>query len=284
MSKHRQGVSVELSYQLCRKIAKESGSNFYQGMWFTLDRHKREALFSIYAWMRAIDDIADGDLILEEKIKLLHDFFDQTEKLYTPSQSLKEDSFWLALQHTIQQYPIPLIYFREMFLGQIQSVQQNKYATFSELYQYCYRVASVVGLICIAIWGYEGGNTALKLAEYRGIALQLTNIIRDVQVDAQEGKLFIPGEWIERQEELEQALTKMIDQAEYYYHASQKLDKMVSRRGSLSLLLMTSSYAFLLNKMKKMPQEILKGNQIKLSRSEKLTVCITGIVKWCFAA
>jgi phytoene synthase len=80
MSKHRQGVSVELSYQLCRKIAKESGSNFYQGMWFTLDRHKREALFSIYAWMRAIDDIADGDLILEEKIKLLHDFFDQTEK------------------------------------------------------------------------------------------------------------------------------------------------------------------------------------------------------------
>lgn len=284
MSMKRQGVSVERSYQLCRKIAKESGSNFYQGMWFTLDRHKRQALFSIYAWMRAIDDIADGDLELEEKTKQLHDFFHQTEKLYTEPAHLNEATFWLALQHTIRQYPIPLTYFREMFLGQLQSIQQNTYATFPELYQYCYRVASIVGLICVSIWGYEGGNAVLQLAEYRGVALQLTNIVRDVYADAQEGKLFIPAEWIEKQEELEQALNKTIEQAEYYYQASRNLDKMVSRRGSLSLQLMTASYVVLLSKIKKMPQEVLKGNTIKLSRTEKLTVCITGIVKWCFAA
>lgn len=281
---NRQGVGVDRSYQLCQKIAKESGSNFYQGMWFTLDKYKRQALFSIYAWMRVIDDVADGNLELTEKIARLEDFFQQTEALYTDSTTLDEDSFWPALQHTIRHYAIPLTYFHDMYLGQLQSIQQTDYATFSELYQYCYRVASIVGLICISIWGYEGGAAALKLAEYRGIALQLTNIVRDVHIDGQEGKSFIPAEWLEKPEALEQALQRMIDQAEYYYYASKKLDKMVSRRGSLSLVLMTSSYEFLLNKIKKMPQEVLKGNRIKLSRGEKLTVCITGIVKWCFAA
>ena len=280
---NRQGVSVEQSYQLCRKIAKESGSNFYQGMWFTLDRNKRDALFSVYAWMRAIDDIADGDLEMEEKIKQLHAFYQQTEQLYSESTPPSDTSFWLAFHNTIQHYPIPLEYFRDMLLGQLQSIQQSSYATFDDLYEYCYRVASTVGLICISIWGYEGGNAAQKMAEYRGIALQLTNIVRDVHLDAQEGKWFIPAEWMGETTGLEQALNKMIAQAEYYYTASKKLEKMVSKRGSLSLLLMTYSYASLLDKIKKQPQEVLRGHRIRLTRTEKLTLCITGIFRWCFA-
>ena len=281
---NRQGVSIEQSYQLCRKIAKESGSNFYQGMWFTLDKSKRHALFSIYAWMRAIDDIADGNLTLEDKTKQLQLFFQQTEELYTHATPINATSFWVALHHTIQHYPIPLTYLREMYLGQIQSIEQHSYATFAELYEYCYRVASIVGLICISIWGYEGGGAALQLAEYRGIALQLTNIIRDVHLDAKEGKVFIPAEWIENQTELKHAFHKMIEQAEYYYQASKNLETLVSKRGSLSLVLMTCSYASLLNKIKKKPQEVLNGQAIRLSRIEKLTLCITGIFKWCFAA
>lgn len=281
---NRQGVSIEQSYQLCRKIAKESGSNFYQGMWFTLDKNKRHALFSIYAWMRAIDDIADGNLNLEDKTQQLQHFFQQTEQLYTHATPINQTSFWVALHHTIQHYPIPLTYFREMYLGQIQSIEQHSYATFAELYEYCYRVASIVGLICISIWGYEGGGAAQQLAEYRGIALQLTNIIRDVHLDAQEGKVFIPAEWIENQTEMKQAFHKMIEQAEYYYQASKNLETLVSKRGSLSLVLMTCSYALLLNKIKKQPQEVLNGQAIRLSRTEKLTLCITGIFKWYFAA
>lgn len=280
----RQEVSIKQSYQLCRKIAKESGSNFYQGMWFTLDKNKRYALFSIYAWMRAIDDIADGNLTFEDKIKQLQLFFQQTEQLYTHAIPIKEGSFWVALHHTIQHYPIPLTYFREMYLGQIQSIEQHSYATFSELYEYCYRVASIVGLICIAIWGYQGGGAAQQLAEYRGIALQLTNIIRDVHLDGKEGKVFIPAEWVESQVELKYALHKMIEQAEYYYQASKKLETLVSKRGSLSLVLMTCSYTSLLNKIKKRPEEVLNGQTIQLTRTEKLSLCITGIFKWCFVA
>lgn len=279
----KQGDSIERSYQLCRKIAKQSGSNFYQGMWFTLNRNKRFALFAVYAWMRAIDDIADGDLEHNQKLNQIHIFFQQTENLYTDPVNLDNNSFWLALQDTIRHYPIPLSYFREMYLGQIQSIEQDVYVTFSDLYQYCYRVASIVGLICVSIWGYKGGDTALKLAEYRGIALQLTNIIRDVYKDRKEGKLFIPTEWVEKNEKLDSALQKMILQAEYYYQASSKLDRMVSRRGSLSLQLMTNSYIILLSKIKKTPNQVLEGQMIKLTRSEKLTLCITGIFKWCLA-
>lgn len=280
---NRQGVELAQSYQLCRKIAKESGSNFYQGMWFTLNRNKRYALFAIYAWMRAIDDIADGNLESNEKLQQLHTFYQRTEQLYADSLPTNENSFWPALHHTIHHYPIPLVYFHEMYLGQLQSIEQNTYATFSDLYQYCYRVASIVGLICISVWGYRGGNVTQQLAEYRGIALQLTNIVRDVHMDAKEGKLYIPKEWMAQQGELEQALHKVILQAEYYYQASKKLEGMVSRRGSLSLQLMTCSYTALLNKIKKKPQAVLNGQIIRLTKREKLTLCITGIFKWCFA-
>lgn len=281
---NRQEVELAQSYQLCRKIAKESGSNFYQGMWFTLNRNKRYALFAIYAWMRAIDDIADGTIDSDEKIQQLNAFYQRTEQLYTNNFPSADQSFWLALHHTIQHYPVPLIYFRDMYLGQLQSIQQNSYATFSDLYQYCYRVASIVGLICIAIWGYSGGNVTQQLAEYRGIALQLTNIVRDVYADTKEGKLYIPEEWLTQKGELEQALNEMILRAEYYYQASKKLDSMVSKRGSLSLQLMTCSYAALLNKIKQKPQDVLNGQVIRLTKREKLTLCITGIFKWCFAA
>lgn len=280
----KQGDSIGRSYQLCRKIARESGSNFYHGMWFTLDRNKRFALFAVYAWMRAIDDIADGDLEHNAKLNQLQTFFQQTENLYTDDPvDFDDTSFWLALQDTIRHYPLPLSYFREMYLGQIQSIEQNAYATFSDLYQYCYRVASIVGLICVSIWGYKGGARALQLAEYRGIALQLTNIIRDVYKDRKEGKLFIPTEWVEKKEELDCALQKMIAQAEYYYQASSRLDRMVSKRGSLSLQLMTHSYVILLSKIKKTPHKVLQGQIIQLTRSEKLTLCIMGIFKWCWA-
>lgn len=282
MAKH--GLQLQQSYQLCRKIAKDSGSNFYQGMWFTLDKNKRYALFAIYAWMRAIDDIADGDLTLEDKMTQIQEFYQKTEQLYSDSFVPTDSSFWFALHHTIQHYPIPLTYFREMFLGQLQSIQQNSYSTFADLYQYCYRVASIVGLICVSIWGYKGGSAVLKLAEYRGIALQLTNIARDVYQDTREGKWYIPAEWLGTQAELDQAFRKIIDQADHYYQASKRLEKMVSKRGSLSLVLMTYSYIFLLNKIKKHPKQVLNGYPIRLTRGEKLTLCITGIFKWCFAA
>lgn len=277
----RHEVVVARAYQACSDIARNSGSNFYRGMSFTLNRHKRLALFSVYAWMRAIDDIADGDLSRDEKMTKIHVFYDKTAALYSGSLDLESASLWMALNHTIHHYTLPLSYFHDMFLGQLQSIEQNSYANFEELYQYCYRVASVVGLICISIWGYEGGAAALKLAEYRGIALQLTNIIRDVYQDTQEGKSYIPAEWMGS--EPRGAWDEMVEQAEHYYEASRDLERMVSRSGRLSLQLMTGSYELLLHKMKKKPQEVLQGQMVGLSKSEKLGLCFKEMLKWCLA-
>src|SRR5580704_15971307 len=184
--------NIEASYLYCRELVKQSGSNFYYGMWLTLNKEKRDSLFAVYAWMRAIDDIADSELSEEEKIRQLNSFYRTTENiLQTPPLFEHEahfvdnlHSFWPAFQQTILKYNISISYFHDMFVGQLQSVQQNRYDNFPDLYQYCYRVAASVGLACIAIWGYKGGELTRKMAEYRGIAFQLTNVVRDVHADA----------------------------------------------------------------------------------------------------
>ncbi len=293
--------NMEQSYLHCRELVKKSGSNFYYGMWLTLNKEKRDSLFAIYAWMRAIDDIADSDSPEDEKIKQLNDFYRKTEAILNASsfdeqELLPEDtlhSFWPAFQQTIIRYNISFSYFHDMFVGQLQSIQQNRYENFLDLYQYCYRVAASVGLACIAIWGYKGGELTQKMAEYRGIALQLTNVVRDVSADAKNGKLFIPLEWVEHdedishqmvvdnEEEVIKAVNEIISQAEHYYEKSRQLERHVSRTGSLSLRVMTKTYFSLLKKIKKNPQLILENRKIKLNRFEKLSTCFSGIVQWC---
>lgn len=295
----------ELSFDHCRNIVKKSGSSFYYGMWLTLNKDKRNALFVIYAWMRNIDDVADGSLAKEEKIKQLKEFFHRTELIchaFTVNEAssfdfYRHDSLWPAFHQTLLTYNLSSSYFRDMFTGQLQSIQQSRYDTFLELYQYCYRVASSVGLICVSIWGYEGGASTLKMAEYRGVALQLINVARDICSDVTSGTLFVPAEWIngEREHftkllfshdkhsvEIIPTLRKIIDSAEYYYHESIGLERNVSRTGSLSLRVMTSTYWALLKKIKKNPELLLQPKKIKLNRFEKIRVCFLGFIQWCW--
>lgn len=299
----QKNVQLEQSYQSCRSIVKKSGSNFYYGMWLTLNKRKRDALFSIYAWMRAIDDIADSSLPDAEKIKQLEEFYQMTVSLMKqPAMTTSDDlsfasSFWPAFQQTTHEYAIDPEYFEQMYLGQVQSIQQNTYDNFADLYQYCYRVAATVGLVCVVIWGYTGGEQTLKMAEYRGIALQLINVVRDIQSDALSHKFFIPKEWLGHDEQLIQkfidsknktllipVMQKIIDRAEYYYAASQELEHRVSRVGSLSLRVMSQTYFSLLKKIKKDPSLVLSGEKVKLNHFEKISVCMLGVVQWCINA
>lgn len=292
--------NIEKSYQYCREIVKNSGSNFYYGMWLTLNKEKRNSLFAIYAWMRTIDDIADSELSEQQKIKQLHEFYQKTERILQSKSSTHEDfsiappdSFWPAFQQTILKYQISTDYFQDMYKGQLQSVQQNNYENFSDLYQYCYRVAASVGLACIAIWGYEGGEATRKMAEHRGIALQLTNVVRDVYNDARSGTIFIPLELIKNNQNISnqiiqgnksdiiEAMHEIISQAEHYYQESQMLERQVSRTGSLSLRVMSKTYAVLLKKIKKNPHLVFANKKVKLTKFEKLSLCLLGIFQWC---
>lgn len=288
-------AKLEHSYRCCARIAQASGSNFYLGMLLT-PKDKRNAMFAVYAWMREIDDIADSQINPREKIKQLIQFYRQTERVIAIDEesedALLQENYWLAFRQTIIDYQIPERYLKEMFYGQLQTIKQKTFKTFSDLYQYCYRVASTVGLICIKIWGYQGGEQTEKLAEYRGIALQLTNILRDVYQDAAEGQIFIPDEFfvnkhltpkeimLNKNQVIKDAIHKIIVKAAYYYKMSEKLEQYVARDGLLCLQVMTNVYHSLFNKIKRNPHSIFCNKRVGLSHLSKFYICLSSGVKF----
>ncbi len=171
--------AIKNSFQYCEQIVKNSGTNFYFGMLLT-PPPKREAVYAIYAWMREIDDIADNNESAQIRHKKLLAYYKKTRELVQNKIALEniKDKHWLAFYKTISDYHIPLRFFREMVVGQLHVIHKKPIQTFQDLYHYCYRVASTVGLILIHIWGYRGGENTEKLAEYRGIAFQFNQYFK----------------------------------------------------------------------------------------------------------
>lgn len=269
------------SYTYCAELVKESKSNFYSGM-FLMPSPKREAVYSIYCWMREIDDIADQPLPKRKKLSQLLAYYRLTQKILKNEISdydlLILGKHWLAFRDTIIQYQIPIQYLKDMLLGQIHVVQRKTIKTLQELYLYCYRVASVVGLILLKIWGYSGGEETEKLAEFRGVAFQLTNILRDFTHDLNEGYHYIPLELIEinkenvafKKEELLQAFNHLINQTEDYYKKSSALEQFVHEDGYVCLRVMSEFYYAIFRKIKESPPKILEYRKIKISIFNKI--------------
>jgi phytoene synthase len=168
-------------------IAKKSKTSFYYSFFF-LPRTKRQALFSVYAFCRLIDDIVDEVGDPAEKAAQLQAWREEIRNCYRgrPSHPLTRE-----IDQILHRFPIPQKYFEELISGVEMDLEKTRYATFDELYQYCYRVASVVGLICIEIFGYTNRQTQ-HYAVNLGVALQLTNILRDVRTDAERGRIYLP--------------------------------------------------------------------------------------------
>lgn len=173
--------------QSAEQITKRSRSNFYFAFLF-LPKAKRDALHSIYAFCRRSDDIADQALPADERRVQLAEWRAKVDACYSGQTS---DPALQSLALHVEQFGIPKSYLDDLMAGVEMDLDRDRYETFEDLYRYCYRVASVVGLICIEIFGYEDPR-AKKFAEYLGIALQLTNIIRDVGSDAEQGRIYLP--------------------------------------------------------------------------------------------
>jgi len=164
-------------------------SNFYYSF-FSLPKFKREAIETIYTFCRLTDDIVDEVENLDRKQALLLLVMDELKK-----SLIGESNYGLLnkLASVIKHFNIPLEYFYELLRGMEMDLTKNRYNTFAELEQYCYRVASTVGLICAEIFGYKNENTK-QYAFNLGIALQLTNILRDIKEDAKRGRIYLPLE------------------------------------------------------------------------------------------
>jgi phytoene synthase len=175
------------------RLTRKSRSNFFYAF-LCLPKPQREALYAVYAFCRIVDDAVDVGEDQAAKRKELDRWRAEIAQVFEGSP---EHPAAQRLQEAVKLFPIPREALNEIIAGVEMDLDRSTYRTFEELYPYCYRVASAVGLCCIEIFGYSDVR-AREYAVSLGVALQLTNIMRDVQPDARAGRVYLPQEDLER--------------------------------------------------------------------------------------
>lgn len=184
-------VTLEQSFAHCRRVAKTRARNFYYSF-VLLSREQKDAMCAVYAFMRYADDISDeGDPPMAVRRKALDEW--RAALARALSGDVGDDPILPAFRATVERYKIPHEYFFDLIEGVASDLEPRHYETFEQLYRYCYRVASVVGLTVVHIYGFSD-RRALQLAEKCGIGFQLTNILRDIPEDAGMGRVYLPEE------------------------------------------------------------------------------------------
>src|SRR5580693_6840858 len=193
MSSSRQAADLEASYAWCIRVARSQAKNFYYSF-LLLSQPQRRAMCAIYAFMRYCDDLSDDEGIPDRAAAIARWRADLAAAL---AGRAGDHAVWPAFIEAVARYKIPHQYFYDMIDGVSSDLEPRRIRTFAELYDYCYHVASVVGLTVIHIFGFNSPE-ALKLAEKCGIAFQLTNILRDVREDMEKDRVYLPEEDLER--------------------------------------------------------------------------------------
>ena len=292
-------LQLNTAYGVCRHIARSAAKNFYYGF-MVLPRRKRNALSAIYAFMRHADDIADDPAMsLQERRSKLADFLER----YHAAASGKptDDPVFMAVRDSQQRYNIPTELLDLLVAGTLMDVtdcaarEQGAapvvaYATFTELYEYCYHVASVVGLVCIRIFGYRD-KAAEPLAEHVGVAFQLTNILRDIKEDASLGRIYIPQEDLDRFgitpaelasgadiERLRPLLAMQADRARQFYAAAEQLTPLIEEVSQPALWTLVEIYRGILAKIEQRNFDVY-SDRVRLKTSEKVRTLAKGMLK-----
>jgi 15-cis-phytoene synthase len=189
----RQDPRLREAYAYCQDITRRASSNFYYAFRL-LPPERREALFALYAFCRFVDDIADDDDGRKHPAELLGRWREELERVYAGASTHRIGA---ALADVVARFPLQKKHFLDLIEGVEMDLTHHRYQGFDDLYGYCYRVASTVGLLCIEIFGYQNPS-ARDYAVDLGIAFQLTNILRDVLEDGQRGRIYLPLEDLRR--------------------------------------------------------------------------------------
>jgi len=293
-------AQLTMAYSVCRGITRSNAKNFYYAF-LVLPKRKREALSAVYAFMRRCDDIADdSSLSLAERRMRLDHWLDALHRAQQGQPS--DDPILLALTDAQRRYTIPAGLLDELAMGTAMDVEGDaepqqgtagltvQYKTFEDLKLYCYRVASVVGLVCIHIFGYRD-PAAEPLAEQCGLAFQLTNIIRDVKEDAAMGRVYLPEEDLARFSLSAADLLATPDPARYrplleleaarareFYHAGEQLIPYISEDSQPTLWVLINIYRRLLDKIAERQYDVFSG-RVSLTIGEKLRILGKGLLQ-----
>jgi phytoene synthase len=268
--------------QQSRTITRKSASNLALAF-VLLPKAKRDAMTALYAFCREVDDVADEEAIPIETRRANLAAWRQDARLAcdggTPKFPVNRE-----LQPVIAQYRLPFEYFDELIQGVEMDLDINRYNTHEELELYCYRVASVVGLLSVEIFGYQ--NPACRAyAIALGKALQLTNILRDVRGDAERGRIYLPLSELKRHnvspeeilrleysERFERLAADVASQAKQFYFAAGRTLPLEDRRSMAAAELMGSVYWRLLQELERRRFNVFNGSPVRLSRFSKLAL------------
>ena len=273
---------LQISASHCRRLTRERARNFYYGF-LLLPKARREAFYAVYAFMRYCDDVADGDDSIPVKATRLQQWREALQRALQGDYG--KDLVLPAFHAAVRRYSIPAEYFYELIAGAEMDLSIRSYRTFEDLYQYCYRVASVVGLCSLHILGFHD-PAAPKLAEECGIAFQLTNILRDVREDAQDGRIYLPLEDLERfhysQEELKAGVYNQqflgligfeIERAKRFYERAYGLIDLVEPESRPALWTLISIYRGILTRIERNDGNVF-ARPAALTEIEKLKVLL----------
>jgi 15-cis-phytoene synthase len=300
--KKTHAITLNEAYRICRAIAKREAKNFYYAF-VALPEPRRNAICAIYSFMRKADDLSDDEsLSREARRRNLEQW--QSAWHSAAAGSATGDPVFIAVRDAIQRYSIPLSLLDELIAGTTSDLKANPsdapdtYATFADLYHYCYLVASVVGLVCIRIFGYTD-PAAEKLAEETGVAFQLTNILRDVAEDAERGRVYLPLEDLAAHSVTldsllhrragtpptsnERALLAEIGRrAEGYYASANKLLPLINPESRPAMWVLVKIYRGLLKRIRRAEYDVF-SRRISVPTFQKLEILAVGIARLAFA-
>jgi len=282
-------ATVDDAFAHCREVTRREARNFFYGMKLTPEP-KRSAMYAVYAWMRAADDIADEAGSDEQKQKRLARFRYETHRIFdSPDMAmheLPEGRMWPAVHLTVHAFGIPRQHFDGMLDGQLADQHVKRYRTWDELYDYCFKVASVVGLTCIHVWGFDGSVEAERMAEQRGVAFQLTNILRDVREDAHRGRIYLPCDLLDMTDieprqvlgtpsvQLVEGVRGLGAKAQSLYEQSNGLEAHLHPDGRACALAMRDIYRGLLGKIMHDPQRVFDDRRVTLGPIAKSFIAL----------
>ncbi len=276
-------IEAEAAYRSCEEITRRAAGNFYYGIRL-LPPHKRRAMCAVYAFARRVDDVGDGSLAADEKERRLE--LARVDLASTSPDS--PDPVLAALGHTRERFPLPVSAFGELIDGVIMDVHETYYDRAEELEVYCRRVAGSIGRLSVAIFGASDEPGASGRADDLGIAMQLTNILRDVREDGSRGRVYLPKEDLERfgcpgdlaaapLPNVEALVRFEAGRARSWFATGLELLPMLDSRSRACVGAMSSIYRRILDRIERRPGDILHG-RIALPASEKVWVAARNLV------
>jgi len=290
--------ALQASMDHCAGVTRARARNFYFGLKLTPEP-KRSALYALYAWTRQADDTVDGAPTLDHARRALDCFREESrlviEQRFDLENLGRSDPMWLAVRWTLRRYPIDLAWLWAVLDGMEEDLSHAGYEDLAALERYCGLVASTVGKMCVAVWGIAPGTEraqAETLAHQRGIAFQITNILRDLRADrdASPGRVYLPRQVLQQHgvtiddlcawskpDRCSACVRAIAVRARAAYDESEPLHAMIEPECRASLLAMTRIYSGLLGLIERDPSRVCAPVPARLTTARKLTIALSAM-------